>query len=57
MRGGEELVEEPFRRLIQESELGAYVHDGFWASMDTFKEKQILEDIYNSEEAPWQVWR
>jgi glucose-1-phosphate cytidylyltransferase len=57
MRQGEELVEQPFGRMIEESRLGAYVHDGFWASMDTFKEKQMLDEIHESGLAPWQVWR
>ena len=57
MGNGEELVEEPFGRMIEESRLGAYVHDGFWACMDTFKEKQMLDEIHESGLAPWQVWR
>jgi glucose-1-phosphate cytidylyltransferase len=56
MREGEELVEEPFGRMIEESRLGAYVHDGFWACMDTFKEKQMLDEIHEAGAAPWQVW-
>ena len=39
---GEELVREPFERLMGEKELVAYKHEGFWACMDTFKEKQRL---------------
>lgn len=54
---GEELVEEPFQRLIKERQLIAFQHDGFWASMDTFKEKQQLEDMYTSGHAPWEVWK
>jgi len=56
MRDGEELVLEPFQRLIEKKQLVTYVHDGFWACMDTFKEKQLLDDIYVRGEAPWQVW-
>jgi len=52
----EELVEEPFKRLIQSKELVAYRHRGFWACMDTFKEKQQLEDLWETGNAPWQVW-
>ena len=52
----EDLVEEPFRRLIGQEKLVTYVHDGFWACMDTFKEKQELEDIYGQGKAPWAVW-
>ncbi|MGA8660595.1 MAG: glucose-1-phosphate cytidylyltransferase, partial [Chthoniobacterales bacterium] len=53
---GEELVEEPFRRLISEGQLLAYAHNSFWACMDTYKEKQELEDLYSSGKAPWMVW-
>ncbi len=54
---GEELVIEPFQRLIEEQELIAYKYDGFWACMDTFKEKQYLEDLHTKEKAPWEVWK
>jgi glucose-1-phosphate cytidylyltransferase len=57
MREGEELVLEPFQRLIAEQQLLAYNHDGFWASMDTFKERQLLDDMYSHGDAPWAVWR
>lgn len=53
---GEELVREPFRRLVNEKQLLAYQHDGFWACMDTFKDKQHLDDLYAKGKAPWQVW-
>ena len=56
VREGEELVIEPFQRLIQQQQLIAYRHDGFWACMDTFKEKQVLEDVYAKGRAPWKVW-
>jgi glucose-1-phosphate cytidylyltransferase len=54
---GEELVEEPFRRLLEAGLLGGYQHDGFWLPMDTFKDKQLLEDLCASGRAPWQVWK
>jgi len=54
---GDELVNEPFQRLIEKRELVAYKYDGFWACMDTFKEKQLLDDMYARGEAPWEVWR
>ncbi len=57
IRNGEELVNEPFQRLIEEEQLVAYKYNGFWACMDTFKEKQQLEDMYIRGEAPWEVWR
>ena len=57
MQGNEELVEEPFRRLSQAQQLLGYVYDGFWASMDTIKDKQHLESLYASGTAPWEVWK
>ena len=56
LRDGEELVQEPFERLVRLSRLRAYQHDGFWMSMDTFKDRQELEEIYSRGNAPWQVW-
>lgn len=56
LHDGEELVEEPFRRLIAERQLLAYAHEGFWACMDTFKEWQELEDMFDSGRAPWMLW-
>jgi glucose-1-phosphate cytidylyltransferase len=57
MRNKEELVEEPFRRLLQEKQLTGYAYDGFWASMDTFKDKQQLEHLYSTGAAPWEIWK
>ena len=57
IKAGEELVDEPFHRLIGERQLIAYPYDGFWACMDTFKEKQCLEERYARGDAPWEVWR
>lgn len=57
MRDGEELVYEPFGRLIQEDQLLAYKYDGFWMGMDTFKDKQILDDLSSRGQAPWEVWK
>src|SRR5712692_9557756 len=57
MRDKEELVKEPFHRLLQEKQLMGYSYDGFWASMDTFKDKQQLESLYAGGVAPWEVWK
>lgn len=54
---GDELVEAPFRRLIRAGQLASFVYNGFWACMDTFKEKQLLEDMYLKGDAPWEIWR
>ncbi len=57
LREGEELVQEPFRRLVDQKQLLAYRYDGFWACMDTFKDKQQLDDLYAKGNAPWEVWK
>jgi glucose-1-phosphate cytidylyltransferase len=56
MKPGEELVEEPFQRLIEKKLLSAYSYDGFFVCMDTFKERQVLEELYARGEAPWTMW-
>ena len=56
MRAGEELVEQPFQRLIGADQLQAYPYDGFTASMDTFKDKQHFDELYAKGKAPWEVW-
>jgi glucose-1-phosphate cytidylyltransferase len=57
MLPGEELVQEPFARLIKAGQLLTYQHDGFTASMDTFKDKQHFDELYSTGKAPWEVWR
>ena len=53
---GEDLVEEPFRRLIERGQLVAHRHEGFWAPMDTLKDKQQLESMLDRGNGPWRVW-
>ena len=55
MREGEELVLEPFQRLIEANELIAYRYEGFWRAMDTLKDKQVLEDLVESGKMPWRL--
>jgi glucose-1-phosphate cytidylyltransferase len=57
MRPGEELVEEPFYRLIEARKLFAIEYDGFWRCIDTFKDLQAVENLLNGGDAPWLVWR
>jgi glucose-1-phosphate cytidylyltransferase len=57
IENGEELVEEPFQRLISINQLITYKYDGFWVAMDTFKDKQFLDDIYSKGNAPWEIWK
>jgi glucose-1-phosphate cytidylyltransferase len=54
---GEELVREPFARLIAQRQLLAYRYQGFWAPMDTLKDHQELEALYSSGHPPWAVWQ
>jgi len=56
MGEGEELVMEPFYRLIEQQQLVSYKYTGFWACMDTFKEKKMFDDLYASGQMPWAVW-
>jgi len=55
MREGEELVLEPFTRLIEDNQLMAYKHRGFWRAMDTLRDRQILEDMVEQGNMPWRV--
>lgn len=57
IKNGEELVEEPFQRLIAINQLVTYQYSGFWVSMDTFKDKQLLDEIYSRGNVPWEVWK
>jgi glucose-1-phosphate cytidylyltransferase len=53
---GEELVQEPFYRLIQDKQLTAYQNPGFWGCIDTLKEKKMFDDMVASGDTPWEVW-
>jgi glucose-1-phosphate cytidylyltransferase len=55
MREGEELVSEPFDRLIKDRQLIAYKHEGFWRAMDTLKDRQVLEDMVEQGRTPWRT--
>ena len=55
MREGEELVLEPFSRLIEDEQLMAYKHEGFWRSMDTLQDRQMLEDMVEQGKMPWRL--
>ena len=56
MRPGEELVGQPCARLIEERELTAFRYTGFWSPIDTFKDKQYLDELNKTGHAPWRVW-
>lgn len=55
IKPGEELVQEPFARLIEAGALMAYKHEGFWRAMDTLKDRQILEDMVEQGDMPWRT--
>lgn len=57
MKEGEELVYEPFRRLIEKGQVTTYKHDGFFLAMDTFKEKQEIDDMSAQGTTKWEVWK
>jgi len=57
IRPGEELVVEPFQRLIAERQLLAYQYEGFWAPMDTLKDVQRLEGYLEVGQPPWAIWQ
>lgn len=56
LHAGEDLVGPAFDRLTEERKLFAYSHPGFFGCMDTFKEKQILDDLHARGKPPWAVW-
>jgi glucose-1-phosphate cytidylyltransferase len=51
------LESTPIERLIAADELRAWVHEGFWQPMDTLREKDLLEEMWVRDAAPWKVWR
>lgn len=57
LQEGEELVEQPFGRLIANGKLAAYRHQGFWQAMDTFKDKILFDRMESRGNCPWMVWR
>src|SRR5271166_5411241 len=57
IKSGEELIYEPFQRLIAEGKVWSHRYNGFWQCMDTFKDKQILDELEASGNAPWRLWK
>jgi len=48
--------QEPMQMLAQSGELSAFHHNGFWQPMDTLRDKNYLEDLWQSDQAPWKIW-
>jgi len=57
IKTGEDLVMEPFQRLIKDRCIMTHKHEGFWMAMDTFKDKQFLDEMVSKDSVPWEVWR
>lgn len=51
------LEREPLERLAKQGELVAYRHSGFWQPMDTLRDKHLLDDMWQTNEAPWKLWK
>jgi glucose-1-phosphate cytidylyltransferase len=57
IQGDETIWEnEPMEKLASEGQLSSYRHEGFWKPMDTLRDKNQLEKLWNSGKAPWKVW-
>ncbi|MDR3723193.1 MAG: glucose-1-phosphate cytidylyltransferase [Terracidiphilus sp.] len=48
---------EPLERLASEGQVDAFRHEGYWQPMDTVHDRKVLEDLWESGEAPWKVWQ
>lgn len=57
MEPGDELVEAPFARLIEQGKLYTERYSGFWQAMDTFKDKMVYDNMDNTGSRPWELWR
>ena len=51
------LEEEPLRKLASEGEVGAHKHSGFWQPMDTYRESLLLNNMWDTGQAPWKIWK
>jgi glucose-1-phosphate cytidylyltransferase len=56
--GGDAMIweREPLQSLAAEGQLHAYQHSGFWQPMDTLRDKQLLEELWQGGKAPWKTW-
>jgi glucose-1-phosphate cytidylyltransferase len=57
LHDGDDLVQGTFQRLVAEHQLIAYTYNGFWGCMDTFKDRQQLDELCGRGNAPWEVWK
>lgn len=49
--------QEPVRKLVEEKQLTAYMHNGFWQNMDTQRDRKVLEDMIAAGNTPWMTWK
>ena len=57
IKGDETVFEkEPLMKLAEQGQLMAYKHDGYWQCMDTKREKEKLDELWDSGRAPWKIW-
>ena len=50
------LEREPLQKLVQEGQLASFPHEGFFQGMDSLRDRTVLEELWNSGKAPWNVW-
>ena len=50
------LEKAPLENLAKDKKLTAFKHNGFWQSMDTLREKELLEELWETKKAPWKIW-
>jgi len=51
------LENEPFAQLAKDNQMYAFRHEGFWQPMDTYREFKLLNDLWDSNKAPWKAWK
>jgi glucose-1-phosphate cytidylyltransferase len=49
--------QEPLKGLASDNQLMSYKHEGFWQPMDTLRDKNMLEELWDSNKAPWKLWK
>lgn len=52
----QQLEKQPYEALTRDGQMSAYRHEGFWQPMDTMRDKKVLEDLWESGNAPWKLW-
>ena len=56
LQAGEDLIRDTFPRLLRDSLMHAYEHDGFWSAVDTLRDIETLVGLQEASEAPWALW-